>query len=187
MTRLVLATVTAAVVGGAVSSATQESPLQQRTPNTLTAPAEVLSPRATLQDIAWFAGRWTGTGLGGVTDESWSAPAGGAMMGMFRLVKDGKVVFYEFLTLVEHEGSLLLKLKHFNPDLTGWEEKADVVSFRLLKIAPDAVHFNGLTFRRIGSDTVEIFLAIRDREGAVREERFTMTRVGAATGRLRLE
>jgi hypothetical protein len=38
------------------------------------------------------------------------------MMGMFRLVKDGKVVFYEFLTLVEHEGSLLLKLKHDRAD-----------------------------------------------------------------------
>src|SRR5687768_8740792 len=108
-----------AILAGGSAAAAQESPLQQRTPNTLMAAADVPSPPATLQDMAWFTGRWTGNGLGGETEESWSAPAGGAMMGMFRLVKDGKVVFYEFLTLVEREGSLVLKLKHFNPDLTG--------------------------------------------------------------------
>jgi hypothetical protein len=128
--------------------------------------------------MAWFAGRWTGTGLGGVTEETWSEPAAGAMMGMFRLVKDEKVVFYEFLTLVEHEGSLLLKLKHFNPDLTGWEEKAEFVSFRLLEVASDSVYFGGLTFRREGPDRVTVFLALKDRgTGNVREEAFPMGRV----------
>jgi len=165
------------VLCGAASVAAQDSALQQRTPSTFTAPAEVPSPPATLQDMAWFAGKWTGSGLGGTCEETWSAPEAGAMMGMFRFVKDGRVVFYEFLTLVEHEGSLLLKLKHFNPDLTGWEEKADFVSFRLLKVVPDAMHFAGLTFKRVGTDRVEIFLAIRDRvTGSVREEKFVMTR-----------
>lgn len=166
------------ILGCAASAIAQDAPFTQRTPNTLRASAEHPSPRATLQDMAWFVGQWSGTGLGGVCDEAWSRPASGAMMGMFRLVKDGKVVFYEFLTLVEHEGSLLLKLKHFNPDLTGWEEKADSVKFRLLKLAPDTAHFEGLTFKRVGGDTLEIFLAIRDRtDGSVREEKFVMSRV----------
>jgi hypothetical protein len=165
------------VLGCAASGAAQESPLQQRTANTLMAASHVPSPPATLSDMAWFAGRWTGSGLGGVCEESWSDPAGGAMMGMFRLVKDGKIVFYEFLTLVEHEGSLLLKLKHFNADLTGWEEKGESVKFHLLKMSPDTAHFGGLTFRRLGADRLEIFLAIRNRaDGSVREERFEMTR-----------
>jgi Domain of unknown function (DUF6265) len=127
--------------------------------------------------MRWFAGHWSGAGLGGTCEEAWSQPAGGAMMGMFRLLKEGNVVFYEFLTLVEHEGSLLLKLKHFNPDLTGWEEKADSVKFRLLRSEPDAVYFDGLTFKRVGHDKLEIFLALRDRKtGAVREEKFEMDR-----------
>jgi hypothetical protein len=155
----------------------QESPFQNRTPNTLMASDGVPSPGATLQDVAWLSGHWTGTGLGGVTDENWSAPSAGAIMGMFRLVKDGKLIFYEFLTLVEHEGSLLLKLKHFNADLTGWEEKNDFVSFRLLKVTPNAMHFSGLTFRRVDDDTLEVFLAIRNKaDGSVREERFEMKR-----------
>ena len=158
-------------------AAAQDDRSQNRTPNTLTAAADVPSPRATIGDMAWFAGKWTGTGLGGATEETWSAPAAGAMMGMFRFLKDGKIVFYEFLTLVEHEGSLLLKLKHFNPDLAGWEEKNDFISFRLLKLAPDTLHFAGITFKRLGPDRLDVYLAIRNRsDGSVREETFEMTR-----------
>lgn len=163
-------------LGCAGTTAAQESSLRDRTTNTLTAPADVPSPPATVQDMAWLAGQWTGPGLGGVCEENWSAPAGGAMMGMFRLVKDGAVVFYEFLTLVEQEGSLVLKLKHFNPDLTGWEEKKDFVSFRLLRRTPEAMLFDGLTFKRMGPDRFDVFLALRGKDGSVREERFEMRR-----------
>ena len=81
---------------------------------------EAKSPPATLESMAWLAGRWTGEGLGGVSEEIWSPPAGGAMIGTYRLLKVGKPLFYEFLLLVEENGSLNLKLKHFNPDLTGY-------------------------------------------------------------------
>lgn len=176
MTRLTLVLALLVAVPGAVAGV-QQPALEPNTANTLKAPPAFSSPPATLQDMAWFIGQWSGTGLGGTTDEIWSAPAGGAMMGMFRLVRDGTIVFYEFLTLIEQEGSLVLKLKHFNPDLTGWEEKANYVTFRLLKVSPDAAHFSGLTFKRTGPDAMEIFLALRDtKTGTLREERFAMTR-----------
>jgi hypothetical protein len=163
----------------ALPASGQEHPTPERlTPNTLKLTADAPRPPASLAQMAWLAARWTGTGLGGVTEETWSAPAAGAMMGMFRFLKGDQVAFYEFLTLVEHEGSLLLKLKHFNPDLTGWEEKADAIRFRLLKITPDAVWFDGLTFQRVDDNEVRIFLAIRNRtDGSVREEFFQMRRV----------
>ena len=155
--------------------------IQPLTSNTFTAPAGSPGARATIDDIAWLAGRWIGSGLGGETEETWSAPAGGAMMGMFRLVKGGTVVFYEFLTLVEHEGGLLLKVKHFNADLTGWEEKGDFVTFRLIETTPAELRFDGLTFRRIAPDRVDIFLALRNRQaGTVREEAFSMIRTRAS-------
>jgi hypothetical protein len=92
-------------------------------------------------------------------------------MGMFRSLKGGAVVFYEFLTLVEDGGSLVLKLKHFNPDLTGWEEKGESITFHLVKITPTEAFFDGLTFRRIGDRAQQIFLAIRNRkDGSIREE-----------------
>ena len=147
-----------------------------QTPNTIPAPADQPGPKATLKDVEWLVGQWTGTGLGGVSEETWSAPSAGAMMGMYRLVVGGKVSFYEFFTLAEENGSLALKLKHFNPDMTGWEEKDRFVTFRLAKLEPDAAWFGGLTYRRIGNDQVVIFLAIRDKTGTVREERFELRR-----------
>src|SRR5687767_15714011 len=45
-------------------------------------------PRATIADMAWLAGRWTGDGLGGRTEEIWSPPDAGTMMGTFRLIRD---------------------------------------------------------------------------------------------------
>lgn len=151
--------------------------VQPLTPNTFTAPQGIPGARATIDDMAWLAGRWTGPGLGGETEETWSAPSAGTMMGMFRLVRGGKVVFYEFLTLIEQEGTLFLKLKHFNPDLTGWEEKDRFVTFRLLESTPAELRFDGLTFRRAGTGGMNVFLAIRNRhDGSVREEAFSMIR-----------
>jgi hypothetical protein len=87
------------------------------------------SPAATIADMAWLAGHWTGEGLGGLIEEVWSPPRNGVMMGMFRLVRDGKPIFYELLTLAEERGSLTLRLKRFNADLTGWEEKDKTIDF----------------------------------------------------------
>jgi uncharacterized protein DUF6265 len=171
-----------AILASAVPAAAQETlPLQRHTANTFKESADTKSPPATLETMRWFTGTWTGTGLGGTTDETWTAPIAGAMLGTFRLVKDGKPVFYEFLTLVEHEGSLLLRLKHFSPDLTGWEEKTDSIKFPLLKIGPDEIAFDGLTMRREGADTLRIFLAIRSRaDGSIREEMFLLRRTSAS-------
>src|SRR5262245_27094154 len=72
------------------------------------------SPVATIADMSWLSGHWEGEGLGGVSEEMWSPPKNGVMMGMFRLVRDGKPIFYELLTMVEEKGTLYLRLKHFN-------------------------------------------------------------------------
>ncbi|HEX2445685.1 MAG TPA: DUF6265 family protein, partial [Vicinamibacterales bacterium] len=85
------------------------------------------SPPAAIADMAWLAGRWVGEALGGASEEIWSEPRAGAMMGMYRLVRDGKPIFYELLTIVEENGTLMLRLKHFNADLTGWEEKLKTI------------------------------------------------------------
>jgi ketosteroid isomerase-like protein len=137
------------------------------------------SPAATLADMAWLAGHWAGPALGGESEEIWSDPRAGAMMGMYRLVKDGKIVFYELLTVVEEKGSLLLRLKHFNPDLTGWEEKQKTVDFPLVALSKGAIHFEGMSFHPQGDDTMTVYLALRGKDGDVREATFTYTRVKA--------
>ena len=176
ITHILLSLVVA--LSGVLNAAAEEAaPLQGQTPNTYKGSAQTKSPPATLEAAGWLAGYWTGTGLGGFSEEMWSNPASGAMLGTFRLIKDGNPVLYELMTLIEHEGSLLLRLKHFHPDLKGWEEKDDSLSFRLLKAGPGEIAFDGLTFRREGNDRLLIFLAMRSRkDGSVREEAFQLTR-----------
>ncbi len=158
------------------ASITAQSIGERQTANTLRASAGAAGPPATLDQMKWLIGHWKGTGLGGVSEELWSEPAGGVMMGMYRLVISGKPSFYEFIHLAEENGSLVMKLKHFNADLTAWEEKDKFVTFRLVKIGANEAHFDGLTFRR-SVDRLQIFLALRDREGKVREEAFQLDRV----------
>lgn len=134
------------------------------------------SPPATLADAGWLAGHWVGDGLGGVSEETWSSARGGTMMGTYRLLKDGKPVFYEFLLLAEENGTLVMKLKHFNPDFSGWEEKANFVTFKLVAVEPRAVHFDGLSYLREGDDEMRIYLLLKDKEGKVREEVFKLRR-----------
>jgi hypothetical protein len=147
----------------------------RETANTLRAPADYAGPAATLDDMKWLVGHWKGTGLGGVSEEIWAEPAGGVMMGMYRLVVNGKPSFYEFIHLAEERGSLVMKLKHFNADLTAWEERDRFVTFRLVKLGLNEAYFSGLTFRR-SVDRLQIFLALRQ-NGNVREEEFRLERV----------
>jgi hypothetical protein len=137
------------------------------------------SPPATIADMAWLAGHWTGEALGGLSEEIWSEPGAGSMMGMYRLIKGGKPVFYELLTIVEQNGSLMLRLKHFNPDLTGWEEKQKTIDFPLVAKRDGAVHFDGMSFHPKGNDALVVYLAIHQKDGTVREEAFSYKRRGS--------
>jgi hypothetical protein len=168
---------------GAQAPARAPTSTASSTPNTIRLAADAERPAATLAAVAWLAGgAWQGTGLGGEVEERWSAPAAGAMMGMFRLIRkdaEGRpaVVFYEFLLFLEEKGSLVLRLKHFDAGLIGWEEKDRSVTFRLARVEPDAISFDGLTFKRTGPDAMTVFLALRDKaDGPFREERFAFVR-----------
>jgi uncharacterized protein DUF6265 len=136
------------------------------------------SPPADIADLAWFAGSWTCEAMGGSAEEIWSAPRNGGMMGMFRLIRNGSPVFYELLTLVEENGSLILRVKHFSPKMTGWEEKDQTIDFPLVAKENNVIYFDGMTFKREGPDAVTIFLAIHSKkDGSVREEAFRYTRI----------
>lgn len=144
--------------------------------NTLDGAEAAARPKATLADAAWLVGDWRGTGLGAEVQDIWSVPMGGAMLGASRVVRDGKVIFYEILTIAEENGSLLLRLKHFNPDLKGWEEKDETRDFPLVRVTPDALWFDGMTFRRLGDDEIQVWVAIGAKDGTVREEEFRYRR-----------
>jgi len=135
------------------------------TANTRRLAAGEAGTAAKIADFTWLAGTWRGPGLGGMGEELWSVPAGGSMMGIYRLLEDEQVVFYELLTLVESGGSLLLTLKHFHPDLRGWEERDDTVQLPFIKAEAGSYYFEGLTFAPRPDGTLKIHLANKSKKG----------------------
>lgn len=121
-------------------------------------------PAATLEDAAWLAGSWTGTAFGSRFEEHWNPPSAGSMVGLFKLFNDEGVSFYEILLLTVEDGSLSLKVKHFNADFTAWEEKGDFIDFRLVKKEENALHFGGLSFYRRDENNIDGYIVMRSGE-----------------------
>jgi hypothetical protein len=133
-------------------------------------------PPAKIDDMKWLAGHWVGEAFGGTTEELWTEPVGGTMAGLYRLHKAGKTIFYEILTVSEKDGSLVVRLKHFNPDLTGWEEKNEVQAFSLVAKREGAFQFEGMSFHPQG-DQLTIHLAIEHKDKPIEEMTFKYRRV----------
>ena len=78
---------------------------------------------------------------------------------------------YEITLITEEEGTLNLKVKHFNADFSAWEDKEDYVRFRFIKAEEDAVHFSGISFYKVGENELNAYLVMRDgddiREGRI--------------------
>lgn len=126
------------------------------------------APPARIEAAAWLAGRWVGEGFGGQMEEAWAPPVGGQMVGHFRYWRDGQPQFYEFVMMDVVDGGVRMRVKHFNPDMVGWEEKDGWHTFEPVSAGPDALVFNGLEIRREGADRV--VMTIRLRRGDVVEE-----------------
>ena len=132
-------------------------------------------PPATLEDVSWLVGSWKGDAFGSTFEEVWNPSSAGSMVGMWKLMKEGKVVFYELMLIVEEEGSLSLKVKHFTEEFIAWEDKEDFVRFRLVAFDENAVHFSGLSFHRISENEIHGYIAMHSK-GEVREEKLTYHR-----------
>ena len=149
----------------------------QTTPfaNTLSLPPGTTSPTARIADVAWMSGYWQGEMWGGHIEEVWSQPLASSMMASFKFAADQEVKFYEIITLFEHQGSLLLRLKHFSAELKGWEEKDDYMEFKLVKLDKHSAYFEGYTYRLVSPDELHVFVVIDDK-GQKNETKFVFKR-----------
>lgn len=118
------------------------------------------SPNALLEDVAWIAGHWRGEAMGAMTEEIWSPPLGGSMMGSFKLAGPDSVVFYELMHIQQQGQTLMLQIRHFSGNLFAWEDKEETVDFRLVEITEDQVIFDGLTFQRISDEEMIVYVQI---------------------------
>ena len=147
-----------AIVSGEVFAATL------RTEHTYQLEENEARPAATLEDASLLVGFWSGTGFGQKIEETWNPPSAGSMVGLFKLYGDDGVTLYDIMLITVEDGTLSLKVKHFNADFTAWEDKEDFVNFRLVKLEENALHFGGLSFYRNGDDKLDAYIVMRNGE-----------------------
>jgi hypothetical protein len=63
--------------------------------------------RGTLAPMAWLVGTWSGGGGPITFEERWTPPAGGAMLAVSRTLKGDRMVTFEYLRIVERDGTLV--------------------------------------------------------------------------------
>ena len=63
--------------------------------------------RASIAQVAWIAGTWSGGANAATFEERWTPPAGGAMLAVSRTLKGDRMVAFEFLRIVERDGGLV--------------------------------------------------------------------------------
>lgn len=115
-------------------------------------------------NLGWLVGSWTGAVGDDVVEETWLAPAGGVMAGLFRWTKADAPYLYELLTLEPAGDGAVLKIKHFGPGLIGWEDKAASVVFDLAETGDGHAVFEKrgaaarLVYRRDGDGGMSVTL-----------------------------
>lgn len=166
-----------AILGFILILSSEYSFAQQSFSNTLRYTDTIKPPQSDVEVMQWIQGHWRGEAFGGITEEVWTPGLGGSMMCAFKLVVNGEVKFYEIVTISEEGGSLILRLKHFHSDLKGWEEKDEAVDFKLIKVTPSKVYFDGFTFEKVNDNELNIYVIIDDK-GNESEMKFNYQRVG---------
>ena len=161
---------------GAMVGAVLAAPLAAQ--EVRSAPEDHTPPPATIAQVAWLVGTWSGEGIGGAPAvENWLAPTGTTMVGTFiQQNADETIMFTEHMYLMEEEGSLVLRLKHFNADLTGWEDKEGMVTFRLIALEDCAAYFRALTLRCDGGDGLVAAVRMKSAGGEISEMVFRFER-----------
>jgi hypothetical protein len=143
----------------------------------------VFAQTATLADMSWLTGSWADDSGGNLSEETWTAPSGDSMQGMWRYVTGGKARIYEILTVTAEDGGLVMRIRHFDPKLVGREEKAAPVALKLVASKERSAVFEGpevgsstpglvrLSYARPTDDTLVVTL-----EKAGKKEGFTFRR-----------
>jgi hypothetical protein len=128
---------------------------------------------ATVAQLGWMVGRWSAAEGESRIEEIWSPPDAGIMMGSFRWLKGGETSLYEFMLLKPGPAGLELHIKHFSPDLVGWEGKDASTAFDLVELDdrealfyPRASGSSGWAVYRIADDGWLEFEELSEEEGA---------------------
>ena len=134
-----------------------------------------------LAKISWMQGSWTATVDGDSLDEFWSPPRADSMIGMFRWLKKDGLWMSEMLSIVTDGDNIVLRIKHFDHVMVGWEEKDKPLTLPMVTQSSDESVFETqdkaerLTYRKTDADTMDVLLEGKDQE---HRSKFHFKRIG---------
>jgi hypothetical protein len=144
-------------------------PIYLLVPLLLASPLIAADPPAKLDSLAWLVGRWQSPERDRVlSEEHWSAPAGGAMIGMFRLVSGGKPSVYELILIEEEADGVWMRLRHFQPQMVAREQEP--IKLKLTSSANEKLVFENpidnkpkrIIYTLVGNDLIATVETERD-------------------------
>ena len=80
---------------------------------------------ATIGDLGWLTGTWSGEMGDDLVEEIWTEPRAGCLAGVFRWMQADVIHLYEILAIEEEADGLVLRIRHFDPGLVAWEGEAE--------------------------------------------------------------
>ena len=116
--------------------------------------------------LAWLTGHWVGEGLGGHVEELWLPERGGAMTGVFRMLAEDRVRFYELITIQRSEDGLAMHLKHFHPNLHGWEGQKKVLVWPATDLGPHHVTFGPVRYELVNHNELRATIQVGEGDAA---------------------
>ena|SRR5687767_54477 len=88
---------------------------------------------ATIAQVAWIGGVWSAPVSTSITEERWTPPVGGSMLGVARFMRNDTLRSFEFLCIVERGGTLVYQAmpngRSPATDFTATAVAADSITF----------------------------------------------------------
>ena len=142
--------------------------------------------KATVTQLAFVTGAWTGTLGDRTVEQHWSAPKAGSIIAMYRSIRSDKPTLYEILAIEQDGEGVALRIKHFAPGagLVSQEAKDQSSDHVLVSVSEGRAVFVGgtpespvrVTFVKAGPDALTITVA-RQRDGQPVSTEFKYTRI----------
>ena len=144
-------------------------------------PSASAQQRERIARVAWLAGCWENTRVGGRTAEHWMKPEGGTMLGMSRTTEGDSTIGFELLMISEEEEGLVY---------TAWPSGQAETSFLVVDVMDSVIAFENpehdfpqrIIYRLKADGTMEASIE-GEVEGEIQGVDIPMRRVECAGGR----
>ena len=122
---------------------------------------------ASIADLAWMTGTYSGPAGPGVLEENWTVPRDGSIQSVVRMTSGGQTSMVELIVIEEEDDTLVLRLQQWEPGMKPRTEGPTVM--KLTELGDNTVAFgvvgegmfNTLRYTRDG-DTFTISITNAD-------------------------